>query len=107
MIGPAVTSLLRRESTCRLRPSRARAEQLEIASFGENDFVHGLRLIDGKDSVANRARNNLAVRQLKLDILLTPLHPDRLQYRGVDPRGLSARVDHQVPYGSRLKSHWI
>ena len=31
----------------------ARTEQLEIACFGENDFVHGLGLIHRKHGVAN------------------------------------------------------
>jgi len=57
---------------------RARAEQLEIACFGEDDFIHGLRLIHLKYGIANRARNDLAVRQLKLEIFLAPLDPDRL-----------------------------
>jgi hypothetical protein len=77
----------------------ARTEQLEIACFGENDFVHGLGLIHHKHGVANGARNDLAVRQLKLEILLAPLNPDRLQSRRVDPRGLGTRVDHQAPNG--------
>ena len=85
----------------------ARAEQLEIAGFGENDFVHGLRLIHLKYGVANRASNDLAVRQLKLEILFAPLNPDCLQYRSADPRGLGARVDHQAPYSGRLGIHRI
>jgi hypothetical protein len=31
----------------------ARTEQLEIACFGENDFVHGLGLIHHQHGVAN------------------------------------------------------
>jgi hypothetical protein len=49
-IGPAATSLFRRESTCRFSPSSARAEQLEIAPLGEDDFIYGLCLIDSKHS---------------------------------------------------------
>src|ERR1017187_219666 len=46
---------------------RARAEQLEIALFGKDDLIHRLRLIDPKYGIADRARNDLAVRQLKLE----------------------------------------
>lgn len=41
----------------------ARTEQLEIARLGENNFDHGLGLIHQKHGVANRARNDLAVRE--------------------------------------------
>ncbi len=70
--------------------------------MGEDDFIYGLCLIDLKHGIADRAGNDLAVRQLKLEILFAPLDPDRLQYRRVDPRGLSTRVDHQPPHGGRL-----
>jgi hypothetical protein len=78
---------------------RTCAEQLEIASFSKDNFVHGLRLIHFQYGIANRARNDLAVRPLKLEIFLAPLDTDRLQYRRIDPRGLEARIDHQSPYG--------
>ena len=72
--------------------------------MGKDDFIYGLRLIDLKHGIADRARNDLAVRQLKLEILFAPLATDRLQYRRVDPRGLSTRIDHQPPHGGRLGS---
>jgi hypothetical protein len=55
---------------------RARAEQLEIAPLGEDDFIYGLCVIDPKHGIADRARNDLAVRQLKLEVLLARLDPD-------------------------------
>jgi hypothetical protein len=93
-IGPAATRRLRRESTCRFRPSNARAPsswRSPLSAKTTSSTVHR------KHGVANRARK--AVRQLKLEILLAPLDPDRLQYRRVDPGGLGARVDHQASYG--------
>jgi hypothetical protein len=85
----------------------ARAEQLEIACFGENNFVHGLRFIHSEYGVANRARNDLAVCQLKLEIFFAPLNPDRLQYGRADPSGLGAGVDHQTSHGGRPGSSRI
>jgi hypothetical protein len=78
---------------------RARAEQLEIAPFGKDYLIHRLRFIDPKYGIADRARNDLAVRQLKLEIFLAALDPDCLQNRRIDPRGLSPRIDHQPPHG--------
>src|ERR1035441_59492 len=88
-------------------PNVAISEQLEIATLGEDDFIYGFCLIDPKHSVADRTRNDLAVRQLKLEILLARLDPDRLQHGRVDPRGLSTRVDHQPPHDGGLGSCWI
>ena len=79
---------------------RTRADQLEISLFGEDDFIHGLRFIHPKDRVANRSRNDLTVRQLKLEILLSSLDPECVQYLRVDPRGLGAGVDHQPTHDS-------
>jgi hypothetical protein len=75
----------------------ARAEQLEIAPFGKDDLIHRLRLIYPKYGIADRARNDLAVRQLKLEIFLAALDPDCLQNRRIDPRGLSPRIDQPPP----------
>ena len=58
---------------------RARAERLEIAPLGKDDFIYGLRLIDPKHGIADRARNDLAVRRLKLEIPFAPL--DRIRQR--------------------------
>jgi hypothetical protein len=77
----------------------ARNKQLETACFGENNFVHSLGLIHREHGVTNRARNDLAVRQLKLEILLAPLDPDSLQSRRLDPGGLGTRVDPHTPNG--------
>jgi len=86
---------------------RTRSEQLEIASFGKNNFVHGLRLIHRQYGIANRTRDNLPVRQLKLEILLAPLEADRVQDGSVNPRGFGARVDPEPPNGCRFGSHRI
>jgi len=77
----------------------ARTEQLEVAPFGKDDLIHRLRLIDRKYGIADRARNDLAVRQLKLDIFLAALDPKGLENLRIDPRGLSPRIDHQPPHG--------
>jgi len=53
-------------------------------------------VIDRQYGVANRARNDLAIRQLKLKVLLAPLNADCIQYGGIDPRGLGTGVDHQA-----------
>jgi hypothetical protein len=72
---------------------------LEVTPVSEDDLIHGLRLIHPKYGIANRTGNDLAVRQLKLEIFPALLETDCLQNLRVDPRGLSAGVDRQPPHG--------
>jgi hypothetical protein len=82
-------------------------ERLEIASFGKDNFVDGLRFVDPENGIAHRARNDLPVCHLKREILFAPLDADALKHRRVDPRGLGASVNHQAPHYRRFRVHRI
>src|SRR5208282_4406595 len=81
---------------------RACAEQLQVSLLRKNDFIHSFGLVHFQNRVADRARDDLSIRHLKLQILFARLDADFRQHRTINPSRFRPSVYHKARNDRRL-----
>ena len=82
----------------------SRAQQQQVAFFGEDDLVYRERLLDPYDRETDVAGDALAVRHHELDVLLLARNANSLEQRSRHPRVLASRIHENPPDRSAFSS---